>query len=250
MSHLYLVYVLKPDIKPTYSVSTIAGKSANEAHAATTEHSAASAKNSNAKIFYGYLKLLDITYFGENDPRNKATLENLLTSQHQDYTLNSALPYGGKLTQVMKDRIVITKEGQNKTIGLLESLDNREDRKTLMIKGYKKVTPNEWLIMPDHLHVEKNVHDDLLTTEISPHFIKGKQRFVLDIFPEGGLFSKLGFQAGDIVVTIDGEELTDIQHILRICWKIRNSSLIKVVLERHHKPVNLSYRLVSENDNS
>ncbi len=247
LSHLYLVYVFKPDIKPTYSISTFGGKAASDASEHGAEHSSLPATTSGSEIFVGYLKLAGITYFGDGHARNKAIIEDLLNSQQTDYSLKSVLPYGGELTQIFKDKIVIKKEGREKTLELLESLDDPEERKSLLARGYQKVAHDEWLVMPNHLHLDKNIENTLLEAKITTHFTKGVQRFRLDSFPDGGLFEELGFKPGDSIKTIDGEDLTDIQHILRICWKIRNSSLISVELERSHHPVNLSYRIVPKN---
>ncbi len=245
ISHLYLVYVFKPDIKPTYSVSTVHAKTTDGTHSSNGKHSGAEKKS---KVFVGYIKLAGISYLGEGNPQNKAVIENLLASKQKEYALNDPVPFGGKLTQILKDRVVIKNEGQERTVRLLEKIDDPEARKFLLADGHHKTTENQWVLMPNHLKMDKKVEHTLLSTEISPHFTKGVQRFRIDSFPKGSLFEKLGFQAGDSIITIDGEELTDIKHVLRICWKIRKSSLLNVKLERNHHPVSLSYRIISEND--
>ena len=243
ISHLYLVYVLKPDIKPTYSVSTVGEQVDHYAHASTVPPQKP-AMVSNPNLFVGYIKIADINYIADKHPQNRVFIEDLLSNREAGYALNSHLPYGGKVIEIHQDKIVIQKDRQYRVMELLERADDPAARRAILERGYHRVADREWILMPDHLHLDKSVEQSLLATEISPHFVKGTQRFRIDDLPEGSLFAELGFEQGDSITSIDGEVLSDIQHILRICWKIRKSSLVSVGLERDHRPLTLSYRII------
>ncbi len=196
------------------------------------------------RVFWGYLRLVDTVFFGHNHPRNKAIIKDLVTSQKAGYPLDSILPYGGRLIRILKDRVVLEKDGHKRSLKLFVSLDSPAGKKALLARGYQQVSQNEWLIRPNRLlGSNKKIESILAEAEISP---AGGRGFQLNKLKQGSLIGELGFQAGDTVRAVNGEEIAEMKDVLLAYWQARKSPLITIRVERNQRPINLSYRIVPD----
>ncbi len=239
---------LKEPRVPVTSLDNIQPATASYPSKQSSPIPATSANKPLPKIFWGYLRLVDTTFFGHNHPLNRAIIEDLVTSEKEPYPLSSTLPYGSKLTQILKDRIVLEKNGKKRSLRLFDSLDNAAERKALLARGYQRVTQNKWLISSNRLLKDnKNIAGILAEAEITPYSSPdGERGFQVNKLKQGSLMEELGFREGDIISGVNGGKLGDIKAVLQTYRKLRKSSLINVTIEREQHPANLSYQMIPD----
>ncbi|MBI5789038.1 MAG: hypothetical protein HZA78_09315 [Candidatus Schekmanbacteria bacterium] len=202
-----------------------------------------------ANPFWGYIRLAGTTFFGHNHHLNKAVIEDLLSARQSTYPVQSIIPYGSKLVQILKDRIIIEKNGVKKNIKITGSLDNPAQRKNLTTQGYQQVAQNEWLIKPNvMLKNNQKIEDILSEADIGLYYTDdlGIQGLKVNKFKPGSLFKELGVQEGDIIKGVNEEKIVDVKSALSAYKKLRNSPNVGLNIERAGNPLNLSYQMLSD----
>jgi type II secretory pathway component PulC len=201
-----------------------------------------------AEVFFGCLKLVGTIISEYNPLKNKAVIENLLTSRQRTYTQGSVIPYGAKIIEIDKKGITLEKEGVQKSLLVSEKLGDPADIADLKSKGYKKIAEKEWLITPNNLIKDTDHIFELLSeASIRPRFdawgINGFQ--VNDVKP-GGLIKELGLEGGDTISTVNGETIDSIAKAYKIYQQVRYAPVINIGLKRQQREINLAYHIISD----
>jgi general secretion pathway protein C len=109
----------------------------------------------------------------------------------------------------------------------------------------QQVSENEYHI--DRAEVEQQLDNmNQLFTQIRavPHFDGGKSTgFRLFAIRQGSVFDQLGLRNGDIIQSINGQELTDPAKALAVFQQLRDASEIKVAGVRNKQPFETVYRI-------
>lgn len=109
----------------------------------------------------------------------------------------------------------------------------------------QQVSENEYHI--DRAEVDQQLDNmNQLFTQIRavPHFDGGKSTgFRLFAIRQGSIFDQLGLRNGDIIQSINGQELSDPAKALTLFQELRNASEIKVSGVRNKQPFETVYRI-------
>ncbi len=109
----------------------------------------------------------------------------------------------------------------------------------------QQVSENEYHI--DRAEVEQQLDNmNQLFTQIRavPHFDGGKSTgFRLFAIRQGSVFDQLGLRNGDIIQSINGQELTDPAKALAVFQQLRDATEIKVSGVRNKQPFETVYRI-------
>ncbi len=199
------------------------------------------------KVSFGYLKLVGIISSGDNRSKNKAIIQNLLTSRQKTYALGAVVPYGSKIIHIDEKGITLAKDGIEKRLSVSDTVGNLEDIRFVKAKGYKKIAEKEWLITPNSLIKDtENIYQLLSEVSIRPNFSSGKiEGFKLNKVKPGGVFNGLGLAEGDMISTINGKALDSVTGAYEIYQQIRREPTIRLGLSREQQGIDLTYHIIS-----
>lgn len=200
------------------------------------------------RVSFGYLRLVGIISSGSNHSKNKAIIQNLLTSRQKIYTLASVVPYGSKIIHIDEKGITLEKGGIEKKLLVSDTLGNPEDIKIVRSQGYKKIAEGEWLITPNSLIRDtENIFQMLSEVSIRPSFSFGKiEGFKLNKVKSGGVIGDLGFVEGDMISTINGNAIDSVAGAYEIYQQIKSEPIIQLGLSRKKQDMNLTYHIISD----
>jgi general secretion pathway protein C len=152
----------------------------------------------------------------------------------QQFAIGEALPATGRVTlaRVLPDRVIIDNNGRLETLWLydpaapaapVQPLDRGRDRADQPAAGAASLT--------EVIQVAA-VHDNgrLLGYRVSPG-------------ANSALFQQLGFEAGDVIVAIDGNDLTDPQQALALYNTIRSASQARFDVRRGDRELSVDVAL-------
>jgi len=113
------------------------------------------------------------------------------------------------------------------------------------LEGISQVDQTSWIIK--RAATESwfaNLNCFATQARIVPSFSDGKANGfkLFSIRPES-LYAKLGIHNGDVIVSINGAELTSPEKALEIYTRLRNASVIDLQLTRRGQPLKHTYRL-------
>ena len=198
------------------------------------------------EVFFGYLRLLSTAVFNYNPLKNRAVIEDLLTSRKGVYTLGAVIPYGAKLVRIHGSGIVLEKDGLRRELAVAGELGNPEGAAVLNSKGYQQVSEREWLVQPNHLIQATGDIYTLLTQTSFQNYGDGAGGFLMHGVRPGSLVQELGLEQGDVVSTINGQAINSLTELKDVYQRIRKESVIQLGLKRREQELGLSYYVVPD----
>jgi parallel beta-helix repeat protein len=198
--------------------------------------------------FFGYLRLVGTTVFEDNILKNKAIIEDLLSSQQKSYVVGSVIPYGAKIIRIHERGIVLDKEGVRKQLAIADELGNPGDIAVLKAKGYKKVAEKEWLINPNSLIGNtENIFKLLAQVSIWPFINAGKiGGFKVNEIEQEAVVKKLGINEGDVINTVNGKTIDSLAKAYEVYQQIRKEPIIKLGIKRQQQEIALAYHIIPD----
>jgi len=198
-------------------------------------------------VFFGYIRLAGMTTFDYNPLKNRAVVQDLLTSQQNTYALGSTLPYGSKIVQISDKSVIIEKEGKKKQLDVTGELGDLKDMAELKTKGFKQVSNNEWLITPNRLLKNtENIYSLLTQASIRPYMEGDQPGFQVRDIERGAVFSSLGIEDGDVIGTINGETIDSLAKAYEVYQKIRTQPVINVNVKHQDQDKVMSYYVIPD----
>lgn len=116
--------------------------------------------------------------------------------------------------------------------------------KTDSIKdGVRKTGPNTYEIDRNMLNEQLDDLGNLSRqARVIPHYRDGKpQGFKIVGVRPGSLYSHIGVRSGDVLKSVNGEEVTSPTKALELYEKLKNSDNVTLEVERRGRPTNLEY---------
>lgn len=110
-------------------------------------------------------------------------------------------------------------------------------------KGVTKTGENAYKIDREMLNEKLNNLEELARqARVIPHYRDGKpQGFKLVGVRPGSLYSHIGIRSGDVLKSVNDEEISSPNKALEMYEKLKNSAKVTVEIERRGRPVTLSY---------
>ncbi len=201
------------------------------------------------------VRLLGTIYSG--DPfTGAAIIENTSKRSTNTFMVGDILIRGAKITEVLRERIIVDNKGRIEFIDVEKSklVRSRRSRKKKGGSIKKGIAPLANTPPPKKFQEEGFERDGakiemtpeyrkkLLTTDFTkvlqdakatPNMIDGELRgFKLTRIRSGSIYEKAGLQNGDIVLEINGVSLNDTSQAIRLLQSLRNESSIEIRVDR------------------
>jgi general secretion pathway protein C len=188
------------------------------------------------------------------------------SGQQSVYRQGDMIPNAGKLIEVQKDRIIIDRNGKHvalnlpkenmpgpvvaaKPIAVQPAIDSGNSGAD---SDGDDFDPNVTDLGDNRYQVPKATvdysmnHLSELFTQIRavPNIQNGRTNgFSLSEIEPGSVFDEMGFQEGDVLRTVDGQQVTDPAQAMQMMSMLRNRNQLSVQVLREGKPVTLSFTI-------
>jgi len=191
--------------------------------------------------------------------RSHAIIEDQKNHKQDVHRVGETVPGGAVVKQIDWDKVTLERDGQLEILALDTNATGTAPAKPAAAapapagtpgagptgEGIQKVSDTEYNI--DRSEVDSALENmNQLFTQIRavPHFDGGQSiGFRLFAIRQDSIFDKIGLKNGDIITSINGQEMTDPAKAMALFQDLRNDSQINVSLTRNKEPLSLSYSL-------
>jgi general secretion pathway protein C len=197
------------------------------------------------------------TIYGGDPFSGAAIIENTSKRSTNTFMVGDILIRGAKITEVLRERILIDNKGRIEYIEvektkLVRSRRSRKKKGGAVKKGIaplantpppKKFAEEGFERDGSKIELTDEYRKKLLTTDFTkvlqdakatPNMVDGELRgFRLTRIRSGSIYEKSGFQNDDIVEEINGVSLNDTSQAIRLLQSLRNESSIEIRINRN-----------------
>ena len=79
---------------------------------------------------------------------------------------------------------------------------------------------------------------------IKPHFTEGKpDGFQISRIKKGSLFQTMGFQSGDIIKSVNGQDIYSAEDIMKLYNTLKDSAFFSIGIERKKQAKTLNFKV-------
>jgi len=146
-----------------------------------------------------------------------------------------------KLLTILADRVEIERHGQRETLLLEDGPGARSDYKD----GVATLENDEYIVDEGELdRALENLPLLLTQARAVPYFADGKAVGLrLFAIKSGSLYEKIGLRNGDILKTLNGNNLGDISQAMQLFEKLKNERSIALRVERNREEKEFRYTI-------
>jgi len=169
------------------------------------------------------------------------------------YRIGDTLLGQATVVEVLGQRIYVQRDGQLEylTLGEEESPPSLENRAPVSaspepdLGGIQKTGPRRWRIDRNELErITGNLSAVAVNVRIVPKIVEGEmQGFKLYSMRPGSIFSRLGFQNGDVIERVNGYRLTSPEIVLELYKKLSQARRVEIEVVRGKTPVTHEYQI-------
>lgn len=162
--------------------------------------------------------------------------EGSTTSQGKRYKLQEKLSDGSRIIKISRAEVVLEKNGKQEIL-ILEGPRIREPIVSVS-STHKVVNKNAAIAKVGSLS------NTLRLLEAKSRFnTAGIPGFIVDGVAKSSILDLAGLKNGDLIRSVNGQELTTMQKAIQIMCKVRNQSQVNVELLRSNRLMKLKYDL-------
>lgn len=152
------------------------------------------------------------------------------------YKLEDKLTDGSRVIKISRAEVVLEKDGK---------------KEVLVLEG-PRIKETIVSVSPTHKVVNKNaamakigsLSNTLKLVEAKSRFnTDGQPGFIVDGIPKSSILEQAGLKNGDLIRSVNGQELSTIQKAIQVMCKVRNQNQINVELLRSNRLLKLKYDL-------
>ncbi len=148
----------------------------------------------------------------------------------------------GMLKKVGKDHVIV-KRGHEQFVILFEDIQRRKKLSLISPSLFSKKTDDGYIInrkiLVQSMSNPRNIFTD---ARLIPNIKQGKQQgFLLSEVKAGGLYHNLGLKNGDIILKINGRDITSPERALQILTAIKGLDRVELNIIRKNKKQTLNY---------
>lgn len=209
------------------------------------------------------LKLLGVLFYGDGNPRNIATIQNLSDQKANVYVPGSVIQEGVKLAEVKIDRVILDRGN-----GVMEELlfgepggsggperpsdrqrPDRSDNPPSGPSGIEQVSDTEFVVERSAIEgALGNMTSIMSDARIIPNKCgQGEDRqicgFRIFRIKPNSVFKALGLNDGDVIKSINGEDMDSLEKGLGLLKGLSSQSQFTIQLERQREPRTHNYRV-------
>lgn len=220
------------------------------------------------------LELIGIVYEGDDHPRNFATIKNLTEQEIKLYRRGSAIAENASVERVERDRVLIVRDGELEELrfpkktsgsgasnrprhvhqarpGKGQGRGNKQGGRNDITEGIEEVGPGEYRLKRDAIKdalAPENLSNILTQARTIPNRKRVDGKTVIDGFriyrirPKS-VFDKLGLQNGDIIKSINGQYLDNLDTALNMLQTLRSQDEFSLSIERRRREQEFHYEV-------
>jgi general secretion pathway protein C len=185
------------------------------------------------------------------------------SGQQNVYSLGQTVPNAGKLVEVDQDRVIIDHNGTRVAINLPrqdmpgpveaaqplvppaddDAADNSDEEP--YDPNVEDLGDNRYKIPRETLdHSIGNLTELLTQIRAIPNIQNGKTNgFALSEIEPGSVFDEMGLQEGDVLRSVNGQQMTDAGQAMQMMSALRSASQISIQVLRDGHPTTLTYQI-------
>jgi general secretion pathway protein C len=185
------------------------------------------------------------------------------SGQQNVYSLGQTVPNAGKLVEVDQDRVIIDHNGTRVAINLPrqdmpgpveaaqplappaddDAADNSDEEP--YDPNVEDLGDNRYKIPRETLdHSIGNLTELLTQIRAIPNIQNGKTNgFALSEIEPGSVFDEMGLEEGDILRSVNGQQMTDAGQAMQMMSALRSASQISIQVLRDGHPTTLTYQI-------
>jgi general secretion pathway protein C len=196
-----------------------------------------------------HLKLVGTSHLTRTKPF--AIIEDDNSHIQALYRLGDQVPDAGELTAIEKAQVVIDHDGHLVTLKIPDELQTSDApaparhraRRPGLDRYIRRIGRNHFVVYRKAVESDlQNLRQLLTQIRASPNLEDGKtEGFRLSAIQPDSLFSEMGLQDGDIVSTVNGQDLNDPTQTLLLLNSLRDQSSIAVTIQRLGQPVQYNF---------
>jgi general secretion pathway protein C len=209
-----------------------------------------------------HLELIGVTTSSAGKPPFAIIADR--TGQQNVYSLGQTIPDAGKLVEVHSDRVIIDHNGTRVALllpkddmpGPVEAAqpltpptvddstaDNSDDEP--FDPNVEDLGDNRYRIPRATLdHSVSNLSQLLTQMRAIPNIQNGKTNgFALSEIEPGSVFDEMGLQEGDVLRTVNGQQISDPTQAMQMMTALRSASQISIQVLRDGQPTTLTYQI-------
>lgn len=187
------------------------------------------------------------------------------SGQQSVYRLGEMIPNAGKLVEVQKDRVIIDRGGRRVALNLpkdtlpgpvvapkpiavppaIDSANSGSDSGDDFDPNVTDLGDNRYQVPKATIDYSMNHMSELFTQiRAVPNIQNGRTNgFSLSEIEPGSVFDEMGLEEGDILHSVDGQQVTDPGQAMQMMTMLRNRNQLTVQVLREGKPVTLTYTI-------
>ena len=153
---------------------------------------------------------------------------------------------GWKLVKIENQRAVLSYKGKTVEANLSELIGKQPTEAKVSVRKTETQTVESVKTIPKSLINKLTQNYGALLTKIdfAPYIENGKTKgFKIRWLSHDSVFKKLGLREGDVILSINGYQLTDVQKVFEVVQILRNDNTIRVEILRNGRRVELKYRI-------
>ena len=172
------------------------------------------------------------------------------------YGIGATVPGNATVKSIEWDRVILAHNGKDEILELEEPKTNAGPAKAAVAQapapgagangsGIQQTAENEFTVPKTEVDTALENMSQLFTQiRAVPHFEGGQSiGFRLFAIRRGSLFDRIGLKNGDIIRSINGNEMTDPSKAMALLQELRESNNLDVDITRNQQPQKLTYRI-------
>ncbi len=203
--------------------------------------------------------------------KSYCVIEDLASRKQEVYRIGDQVPGSATVKQIKWDHVVLDRGGFEEILEIAQpsggplpsSVPGPAGQRVIVNASFPStapdplaptVAPNPHIqqVAENEYHIDRaevdrqldNMNQLLTQMRAVPHFENGKSTgFRLFAIRQGSIFEQLGLRNGDVIQTINGQDLSDPAKALALFQELRNTSEIKIAGIRNKQPFETFYRI-------
>lgn len=181
-------------------------------------------------------------------------IEDLGARKQGVYAVNDLVPGNATVKSITWDRVVLSHNGKDEILELEEAKSTAPGRAVAAAApaapaaggtGIQQTAENEYSVPRTEVDTALENMSQLFTQiRAVPHFEGGQSvGFRLFAIRRGSLFDRIGLKNGDIIRSINGNEMNDPSKAVALLQELRDASNLDVDITRNQQPQKLTYSI-------
>lgn len=167
-------------------------------------------------------------------------------SKAQDkYTVGSTIS-GAKVVMILRNKVVLNIDGKDELLVMgIEKIraEKSGDKNANQVDSKADITT--YKISRDFVQESiNNVAQIMSQVRIKPYFKEGKpEGFIISRIKEGSLVKTMGFEDGDIIKSVNGQQVHSAEDIIKLYNTLKDSNLFSISIKRNDQAKTLNFKV-------